>query len=143
MRDASDERIREVLERTRVIAVVGASPRVDRDSHRVMGFLQRCGYRCIPVNPACSEAEILGEKVYARLLDIRERVDLVDVFRRSEYAGAVVDDAIAIGARTVWMQLGVRDEEAAGRGHEAGLQVVMDKCPMIEMPRLGISGPRG
>lgn len=137
-----DEQIRVVLEAARVIAVVGASPRPDRDSHEVMSFLQSRGYRCIPVNPVARESEILGEKVYASLAEVPEAIDLVDVFRRSEDAGAVLDEAVACGARAVWMQLGVRDDAAAERGHAAGLEVIMDRCPKIEMPRLGISGPR-
>lgn len=137
-----DELIREILNRTRVIAVVGASPRPERDSHEVMAFLQERGYRCIPVNPVAREPEILGEKVYASLADVPESIDLVDVFRRSEDAGTVVDEAVAVGARAVWMQLGVRDDAAAERGEAAGVAVVMDRCPKIEMPRLGISGPR-
>ncbi len=138
----ADALIRRVLEDARVIAVVGASPNPQRDSHGVMGFLQSRGYRCIPVNPASRELAILGEKVYASLAEIPERIDLVDVFRRSEQAGAVVDEAIAAGAGAVWLQLGVRDEQAAARAEQAGLGVVMDRCPRIEMPRLGISGPR-
>lgn len=138
----SDEKIREVLGATRVIAVVGASPNRERDSHEVMAFLQSRGYRTIPVNPASREPEILGEKVFASLADVPDRIDLVDVFRRSEQAGAVVDEAIAVGACAVWLQLGVVDEAAAARAEAAGLQAVMDRCPKIEMPRLGISGPR-
>ena len=131
-----------MLEDARVVAVVGASPNPERDSHDVMAFLQSSGYRCIPVNPASCEPEILGEKVYASLEEIPERIDLVDVFRRSDRAGAVIDEAIAVGAGAVWLQLSVRDEQAAMRAEQAGLGVVMDRCPKIEMPRLGISGPR-
>lgn len=136
-----DALIRSVLESSRVIAVVGASPRPERDSHDVMGFLQSRGYRCVPVNPASARSEILGEKVYASLAEVPERIDLVDVFRRSEAAGTVVDEAIAVGAKAVWMQLGVRDDAAAERAERAGLRVIMDRCPKIELPRLGI-GPR-
>ena len=134
----ADAQLRTILEGARVIAVVGASPRPERASNEVMTFLQGRGYRCIPVNPAAREAEILGEKVYARLAEIPEPVDLVDVFRRSEQAGAVVDEAIAIGARAVWMQLEVRDDDAAARAERAGLACVMDRCPKVEISRLGI-----
>jgi len=105
----------------------------------VMRFLQRHGYRAIPVNPFAAGDEILGERVYANLADIREPIDMVDIFRRSEAAGAVVDEAIAIGAKVVWMQLDVRDDAAARRGAAQGLKVVMDRCPAIEIPRLGIA----
>ena len=138
--DYSDTYLRDVLEGARTIAVVGASPRSDRPSHRVMRFLQRHGYRAIPVNPFAAGGEILGERVYARLADIPEPVDMVDIFRRSELAGAAVDEAIAIGAKAVWMQLDVRDSAAAARAEAKGLKVVMDRCPAIEIPRLGIGG---
>jgi predicted CoA-binding protein len=133
-----DETIRRVLAGTHTIALVGASPRPERDSHRVMHFLQQHGYRVIPVNPACAGQEILGERVRASLREIDEPVDLVDVFRRSEVAGETVDEAIAIRARAVWLQLGVIDEAAAQRARQAGLDVVMDRCPAIEIPRLGL-----
>ena len=134
----ADAQLRAILEGARVVAVVGASPRPERASNEVMTFLQSRGYRCIPVNPAAREAEILGEKVYASLAEIPEPVDLVDVFRRSEQAGAVVDEAIAICARAVWMQLEVRDDDAAARAERAGLACVMDRCPKIEISRLWI-----
>lgn len=137
----ADEQIRAILESARVIAVVGASPRPERASNRVMSFLQSRGYRCIPVNPAAREPEILGEVVYASLAEVPEPVDLVDVFRRSAQAGAVVDEAIAIGARAVWLQLEVRDDAAAERAERSGLACLMDRCPAIEIPRLGIEGP--
>jgi predicted CoA-binding protein len=130
-----DAIIRRVLEQSRTIAMVGASPRPERDSYHVMQFLQQRGYRVIPVNPACAGQEILGETVRASLREAAP-VDLVDVFRRSEAAGEVVDEAIAIGARAVWLQLGVIDEAAAARARKAGLDVVMDRCPAIELPRL-------
>ncbi len=135
----SDEEVREILTQSRVIAVVGASPRPERDSHEVMEFLKQHGYRVIPVNPACAGQDILGERVRASLAEIDEPVDLVDVFRRSELAGEAVDEAIAIGAKAVWLQLGVIDAEAARRAEKAGLQVVMDRCPKIEIPRLGLA----
>ncbi len=140
MADDSDESIRDILTGTRVIAMVGASSRPDRDSSRVMKFLLARGYRVIPVNPTES-GEIFGQKVYPTLADVPEPVDMVDVFRRSEAAGEVADQAVAIGAKTVWMQLGVVNEPAAERARNAGLRVVMNRCPAIEMPRLGIEGP--
>jgi predicted CoA-binding protein len=133
---AEDDKILRMLHESRVIAVVGASPDPARDSHGVMAYLQRHGYRTIPVNPACREPEILGEKVWPRLSDVPERIDLVDVFRRSEHAGAVVDEAVEAGARFVWLQLGVIDESAAARAEAAGVPVVMNRCPRIEIPRL-------
>ena len=136
--DYTDAYLRDVLEGARTIAVVGASPRSDRPSHRVMRFLQRHGYRAIPVNPFAAGGEILGERVYASLADIPEPVDMVDIFRRSAAAGAAVDAAIAIGAKTVWMQLDVRDDAAAARAEANGIKVVMNRCPAIEIPRLGI-----
>ena len=127
-----------VLKDHRVWAVVGCSPDPYRDSHRIAALLQSRGYRVIPVNPTVDE--ILGERSYSSVLDIpaSEGVEVVDVFRRSELAGAHVDEAIEIGARAVWLQLGVIDEAAAGRARAAGLQVVMDRCPAIELPRLAV-----
>jgi predicted CoA-binding protein len=102
-------------------------------------MLKSRGYTVIPVNPACDE--VLGERCYASLADIPDPIDVVDIFRRSSEAGRHVDEAIAVGASAVWMQLGVIDHAAAARAREAGLQVVMDRCPAIEMPRLGVAGP--
>ena len=133
-----DAYLRDILSGVRTIAVVGASPREGRPSHRVMAYLQRRGYRTIPVNPNAAETEINGERCYAALDEIPEKIDMVDVFRRAEAAGAVVDQAIAIGARVVWMQLGVRDDAAAARAEAHGIKVVMDRCPAIEIPRLGL-----
>ena len=118
-------------------AVVGCSPDPRRDSHRIAALLQREGFRVIPVNPA-GGAKILGERVYDSVAAIPDQagVEVVDVFRRSEAAGAHVDEAIAIGAKAVWLQLGVIDEAAAARARDAGLRVVMDRCPAIELPRL-------
>jgi predicted CoA-binding protein len=135
-----EEVIRSLLEGRRTWAVVGCSPDPGRDSHRIARMLQSRGYRMIPVNPHCDE--VLGERAYATLADVPEQVEVVDVFRRSSEAGRHVDEAIAIGASAVWMQLGVIDEAAAERARAAGLDVVMDRCPAIEMPRLGISGPK-
>jgi uncharacterized protein len=134
----SDAYIRDILTSVRTIAVVGASPRPERPSHRVMAYLQRQGYRAIPVNPNAAGSAINGEKCYTALADVAEKVDMVDVFRRSELAGKAVDDAIAIGAKVVWMQLGVRDDAAAARAEAAGVKVVMNRCPAIEIPRLNL-----
>ena len=128
-----------LLGRTRTIALVGISDRPDRASYSVMAFLQDHGYRVLPVNPQIAGEHVHGEFVWARLSDIGVPIDLVDIFRRSEAAGEAVDEAIAIGAKGVWMQLGVIDEAAAARAEAAGLQVVMDRCPAIEIPRLGIA----
>lgn len=134
----SDAYLRDILLATRTIAVVGASPRLGRPSHGVMAYLQRHGYRPIPVNPNAAGDTILGEICHAALADIPEPIDMVDIFRRSELAGAAVDAAIAIDAKIVWMQLGVRDDQAAARAEAAGLEVVMNRCPAIEIPRLGL-----
>ena len=130
--------VRRVLTQYRTWAVVGCSPDTGRDSHDVAAFLLAQGYRVIPVNPLCEE--ILGQRCYPRLADIPETVDVVDIFRRPDVAGSHVDEAVAIGARAVWMQLGVIDEAAAERARKAGLDVVMDRCPKIELPRLEASG---
>jgi predicted CoA-binding protein len=134
----SDAYLRDILMSVRTIAVVGASPRRERPSHGVMAYLQRCGYRTIPVNPNAAGITINGEKVYTRLAEISEPIDMVDVFRRTEMAGGVVDEAIAAGAKVVWMQLGVRNDDAAARAEAHGLKVVMNRCPAIEIPRLGL-----
>jgi predicted CoA-binding protein len=133
-----DSYLRDILTSVRTIAVVGASPRRERPSHGVMAYLQRRGYRAIPVNPNAAGGKINGETCYARLADVPEPIDMVDVFRRTEMAGGVVDEAIAAGAKVVWMQLGVRDDDAAARAEAHGLEVVMNRCPAIEIPRLGL-----
>ena len=128
--------IREVLESTKTVAMVGASPKWNRPSYFVMKYLQAKGYRVIPVNPGAAGQEILGETVYGDLKSIPEAVDMVDIFRNSEAAGAIADEAVEIGAKTVWMQLTVRNDAAAERAEAAGLNVVMDRCPKIEFARL-------
>jgi predicted CoA-binding protein len=135
------ETIRTLLEEHETWAIVGCSPDPRRDSHRIAGLLRSRGKRVIPVNPASADGEIHGERAYASLLDLPDgvRVDVIDIFRRSERAGTHVDEAIAIGARAVWMQLGVVDRAAAARAVEAGLLVVMDRCPAIEWRRLDAS----
>ena len=138
----SDDYLRDILTGVCTIAVVGASPRRERPSHRVMAYLQRRGYRAIPVNPNASGGTINGERCYASLAEVPEPIDMVDVFRRTEAAGGAVDEAITIGAKVVWMQLGVRDDDAAARAEARGLKVVMNRCPAIEIPRLGLP-PRG
>jgi predicted CoA-binding protein len=135
----SDAYLRDILTSVRTIAVVGASPRRERPSHGVMAYLQRHGYRAIPVNPNAVGTTINGETVYAKLADVPEPIDMVDVFRRSEMAGGVVDEAIAAGAKVVWMQLGVSDDDAAARAEAQGLKVIMNRCPAIEIPRLRLS----
>lgn len=135
----SDAFLRDILNSVRTIAVVGASPRPHRPSHRVMRYLQGQGYRTIPVNPFAVGEAILGERCYAAVADIPEAIDMVDIFRRSEFAGAAVDEAIGIGAKVVWLQLGVVDAAAAARAEAKGLKVVMDRCPAIEIPRLGLA----
>lgn len=129
-----DATIKEVLSTPQTVAVVGCSPNPDRDSHRIAKLLKTRGHRVIPVNPG--HREILGETCYASLRDIPEKVDMVDIFRRSEHVAPIVAEAIETGARIVWMQLGVIDEQAAARAQEAGLIVVMDRCPAIEYRRL-------
>ena len=134
----SEDTVRSVLARP-TWAVVGCSPDASRDSHRIARLLKSRGYRVIPVNPAAEE--ILGERCYPSLAEVPESIDVVDVFRRSEEAGRHVDEAIETGAKAVWMQLGVIDEAAAKRARAAGLDAVMDRCPAIEIPHLGIEGP--
>jgi len=137
----SDQRIRHILETVRTIAMVGASTNWNRPSYFVMKYLQGKGYRVIPVNPTAAGQTLLGEKVYASLKDIPrdipDKIDMVDMFRAASEAPAVVADAIAIGAKVVWMQLGIRNDEAAAAGEAAGLEVVMNRCPKIEFGRLG------
>ncbi|MGZ8415822.1 MAG: CoA-binding protein [Methyloceanibacter sp.] len=132
----SDAYIRDILAQNRVIAMVGASANSSRPSYFAMKYLKQKGFTVIPVNPGQAGQEILGEKVYASLADIQEKVDIVDIFRSSDAALGVTREAIALGAKVVWMQLGVRNDEAAKLAEEAGLQVVMNRCPKIEYGRL-------
>ena len=130
------EDIAELLNSVRTIALVGASDRPDRPSYRVMKVLQDHGYRVFPVNPQITGEHVHGEYVWRELGPIGEPIDMVDIFRRPEAAGEAVDAAIKAGAKAVWMQLGVINEEAARRAEAAGLKVVMDHCPAIEIPKL-------
>lgn len=136
-----DDELRSLLGSVRRIAMVGASAKPDRPSYGVMRFLLDHGWQVIPVNPGLAGQSILGQPVVASLSDISPPVDMVDIFRSSEAAGEAVDDAIAHGARAVWLQLGVINHAAADRAEQAGLAVVMDHCPKIEVRRLGLSGP--
>ncbi|WP_287979955.1 CoA-binding protein [Sphingomonas sp.] len=134
-----DAGIKTLLENARTIAMVGASDRPDRPSYGVMAMLQRHGYRVIPVNPQITGEHVHGEFVFRELGQLGDPIDIVDIFRRPEAAGVAVDEAIAIGAKAVWMQLGVVNHAAAARAEAAGLTVVMDRCPAIEIPRLNVA----
>jgi predicted CoA-binding protein len=131
-----DALLRRILGEVRTIAMVGASPDWNRPSYFAMKYLQIKGYRVIPVNPKAAGQEILGERVYATLKEIPDKVDMVDIFRASSAVPPIVEDAIAIGANVVWMQIGVRHDEAARRAEAAGLTVIMNRCPKIEYGRL-------
>ena len=132
----SNQYIREILDEAKTVAMVGASANWNRPSYFVMKYLQAKGYRVLPVNPGLAGQEILGEPVYASLKEIDQPVDMVDIFRNSEAAGPIADEAAEIGAKIVWMQLTVRNDAAAARAEAAGLKVVMDRCPKIEFARL-------
>lgn len=134
----NDNAIAELLTQTRTIALVGASDKPDRPSYRVMAFLLEQGYHVIPVSPKVGGKTLLGQQGYATLADVPEPVDMVDVFRNSDAALGVAQEAIAIGAKSLWLQLGVINEEAEALAQQAGLQVVMDRCPAIDIPRLGL-----
>lgn len=138
-----DEDIARVLAQTRSIALVGASPRPERASHRVMRFLLACGYRVYPVNPGLAGGELLGCPVYRDLASVPCAIDMVDVFRRPQFLRQLIEESIAVGARVVWTQLGVVDEAAAAAAERAGIEVVMDRCPAIELPRLRDAGLLG
>jgi predicted CoA-binding protein len=133
-----DQDIHDLLAETRTIAMIGASDRPDRPSYGVMAYLQSRGYRVLPVNPQITGEHVHGEYVWRELSQIGEPIDMVDIFRRPQAAGEAVDQAIAAGAKSVWLQVGVINEEAALRAEAAGLKVVMDRCPMIEIPRLSV-----
>ena len=132
----ADAYLKRVLEETKTIAMVGASPNWNRPSYFVMKYLQTKGFKVYPVNPRATGEEILGEPVYACLDDLPETVDMVDIFRASAAAGGIADEAVKHGAKSVWMQLTVRNDEAAARAEAAGLSVVMNRCPKIEYARL-------
>jgi predicted CoA-binding protein len=134
----SDAEIAELLAETRTIAMIGASDRPDRPSNGVMKFLIDHGYRVLPVNPQITGEHVHGEYIWRELGQIGEPIDMVDIFRRPQAAGDAVDEAIRVGAKAVWMQLGVINEDAAARAEAAGLKVVMDRCPVIEIRRLGL-----
>ncbi|MCI0431498.1 MAG: CoA-binding protein [Rhodospirillales bacterium] len=131
-----DALLRRILREVKTIAMVGASPDWNRPSYFAMKYLQIKGYRVIPVNPKAAGQEILGERVYASLRDVPEKVDMVDIFRTAAAVPPIAEEAIAIGAKVVWMQLGVRHDAAARRAEAAGLTVIMNRCPKIEYGRL-------
>jgi O-acetylhomoserine (thiol)-lyase len=133
----TDAKLRRILSTVRTIAMVGASTNWNRPSYFVMKYLQGKGYRVIPVNPSAAGQNLQGEHVYASLRDIPDRIDMVDIFRPSDEAPPIVEDAVAIGAQVVWMQLGIRNDEAATRAEAAGIEVIMNRCPKIEFGRLG------
>src|SRR6201985_3713690 len=134
----SDADIAQLLAETRTIALVGASDRPDRPSYNVMRVLQDWGYRVLPVNPQITGEHVLGEFVWRELAQIGVPIDIVDIFRRPEAAAEAVEQAIFVGAKAVWMQLGVINQEAAAMAEAAGLKAVMDRCPKIEISRLGV-----
>ena len=134
--DYDDKYIISVLKDAKTVAMVGASANWNRPSFFAMKYMQQKGFRVIPVNPGVAGQEILGEKVMASLDEIDEPIDMVDIFRNSEAAGPITDDAIKVGAKIIWMQLGVQNDDAAKRAEDAGLRVVMNRCPKIEYARL-------
>ncbi|WP_391528979.1 CoA-binding protein [Photorhabdus akhurstii] len=134
----SDQQIADILKRVKVIALVGASEKTTRPSYKVMAYLLEQGYQVIPVSPKLAGQTLLGQRVYAQLEDIPQPVDIVDVFRNAEAAYDIAQEAIDIKTKVLWLQLGVINEQAKVLAEEAGLEVVMDRCPKIEIPRLGL-----
>jgi predicted CoA-binding protein len=136
----SDDYLKDILGKVETIAILGASPKPDRPSFGVMRFLLSRGYRVFPVNPGQAGKEILGQKVYAAMADIPEAIDMIDVFRAPEYLGEVVQETLSLPVRpkVIWGQLTVRDDEAVKPAEAVGIKVVMDRCPAIEIPRLGL-----
>lgn len=137
----NDQIIRDVLTSTKRIALVGASDRPERPSYYVMKYLLDQGYEVVPVSPKLSGKTLLGQAAYGSLAEVPGKVDMVDVFRNSEAAWGVAQEAIAIGAKTLWLQMGVVNEQAAVLAQDAGMTVIMDRCPKIEIPRLGLTKP--
>lgn len=138
---ASDEVVRDILKKTRRIALVGASANPARPSHQVMAFLLAKGYEVDPVNPGLAGQDLLGRRVYSRLGDIPQGVDMVDCFRAADAIPALTDEAIGARAKSLWLQLGLYDTAAARKAEAAGLRVVMNRCPKIEFARLGLAAP--
>lgn len=134
----NDELIRSVLTNTRHIALVGASDKPERASYQVMAYLLAQGYKVTPVSPKLAGKTLLGQQGYASLAEMPDKIDMIDVFRNSEAVWEVAQEAIAVGAKTLWLQLGVINEPAAVLARDAGLTVIMDRCPKIDIPRLGL-----
>ncbi|MGY0156426.1 CoA-binding protein [Edwardsiella tarda] len=133
-----DEALTQILRRVRHIALVGASDKPERASYRVMAYLLAQGYRVTPISPKLAGQTLLGQRVYATLEEVTQPIDMVDVFRNADAAYGIAQQAIAVGASVLWLQLGVISPEASALAQAAGLQVVMDRCPKIEIPRLGL-----
>ncbi|WP_188906276.1 CoA-binding protein [Aureimonas endophytica] len=136
----SDDSLRRILRETRIIAMVGASPKPDRPSHGVLRYLLARGYRVFPINPGHAGELILGTVFLPDLASVPEPIDMIDVFRASSALGGLVEEALALAPppKVIWTQLGIRDDDAAARAEAAGIEIVMDRCPKIEIPRLGL-----